>query len=199
MQSHLALLLPVAVIWWVAGYLADRLPRMTHALGLRRHCGWLLALTLTGLGLTVALPISGLASVGETLADRATGGLTLAAVPALVVATCTVRRLRRLRAGAGALAAAPRTPAPHGLRAAAAHPLIGLPLQVTALALVPALIMASGASRFLGPEVAGPTITVGALVVTVIGVRLALRHNRLAERARPERAASARPAGALHV
>ncbi|PZV95006.1 hypothetical protein SAMN05443287_107218 [Micromonospora phaseoli] len=200
MQSHLALLLPVAVIWWVAGYLADGLPRMTHARGLRRHCGWLLALTLAGLGLTVALPIAGLASVGETMADRAAAGLALAAIPALVVATCTVRRLRRLRAGAAALAAAPRTPAPHGLRAAAAHPLIGLPLQVTALALVPALIVASGVNRFLGPDAIGPTITAGALGVAVIGVRHALRHNRLAERAMPERTVSARPAAsALHV
>ncbi|PZG18768.1 hypothetical protein C1I95_12965 [Micromonospora craterilacus] len=199
MQSHLALLLPVATVWWVAGYLADGLPRLTHARGLRRHTGWLLALTLTGLGLTVALPIAALG--GMPLADRAANGLMLAAAPALVVAICTVRRVRRLRAGATTLAVAPRTPAPHGLRAAAAHPLIGLPLQVTGLALLPPLILASGAGQFLGPGTTGPAITVGALGVGVIGVRHALRHNRLAERARPERAAaaSARPAGALHV
>ncbi|MDG4794784.1 hypothetical protein [Micromonospora sp. WMMD1082] len=200
MQSHLALLLPVATVWWVAGYLADGLPRMTRAHELRRHTGRLLALTLVALGLTVVLPIAGWATVGATVADRAAGGLTLAAVPALVVALCTVRRLRWLRAGAGALAAAaPSTPAPHGLRAAAAHPLIGLPLQVTGLALLPALVAASGAGQFLGPGATGPAITVGALGVAVIGVRHALRHNRLIERAMPERTASARPAGALHV
>ncbi|BCJ59365.1 hypothetical protein [Micromonospora endophytica] len=200
MQSHLALLIPVAAVWWVAGYLADGLPRMAHARGLRRHAGWLLALTLAGLSLTVALPIAGLATAGATVADRAAGGLALAAVPALVVAVCTVRRLRRLRAGAVALAVAPRTPAPHGLRAAAAHPLIGLPLQVTGLALVPAVIAASGAGQLLGPGAAGPAVTVGALGVAAIGVRHALRHNRLAERAMPQRAtASARSAGALHV
>ncbi|MEV6811471.1 hypothetical protein [Micromonospora sp. NPDC051296] len=198
MQSHLALLLPVATVWWVAGYLADGLPRLTHARGLRRRSGWLLTLTLTALGLTVAVPISAVA--GMPLADRAASGLALTAVPALVVAICTVRRVRRLRAGAGTLAVAPRTPAPHGLRAAAAHPLIGLPLQVTGLALLPPLILASGAGQFLGPGTTGPAITVGALGVGVIGVRHALRHNRLAERAMPERAAaSARPAGALHV
>ncbi len=200
MQSQLALLLPVAAVWWVAGYLADGLPRITHARELLRRTGWLLALILTGLGLTVAVPIAGLTTTGATLADRAASGLALAAIPALVVAACTVRRVRRLRAGAATLAVAPRTPAPHGLRAAAAHPLIGLPLQVTGLALLPALIAASSAGQFLGPEATGPAITIGALGVGAIGVRHALRHNRLAERAMPERAAtSARPAGALHV
>ncbi|MFF0719211.1 hypothetical protein [Micromonospora sp. NPDC003816] len=200
MQSHLALLLPVATVWWVAGYLADGLPRMTHARGLRRHTGWLLGLTGVGLALTVALPIAGLSTPGATLADRAASGLTLAAVPAAVVAICTVRRVRRLLAGASTLATAPRTPAPHGLRAAAAHPLIGLPLQVTGLALLPALIAASGAGQFFGPGAAGPAVTVGALGVAAIGVRHALRHNRLAELAMPERAAtSAQPARALHV
>ncbi|GIJ08647.1 hypothetical protein Van01_18610 [Micromonospora andamanensis] len=199
MQSHLALLLPVIAVWWTAGYLADGLPRLNHARELRRHTGWLLALTLTGLGLTVALPVAGLATVGPTLADRAADGLALAALPALLVAACTVRRLRRLWAGAGALAAAPGTPAPHGLRAAAAHPLLGLPLQVTGLALLPAVVAASGAGQFLGPAATGPAITVAALAVAVIGVRHALRHNRLAERAMPERLSSPRPAGALHV
>ena len=200
MQSHLALLLPVAITWWVAGYLAERLPRITHARGLHRHTRWLLALTLTGLGLMVALPIAGLVTTGATGADRAASRLALAAIPALAVAICTVRRVRRLRAGAATLAVAPRTPAPHGLRAAAAHPLIGMPLQVTGLALLPALIAASGAGQFLGPGVTGSAITLGALGVGAIGVRHALRHNRLAERAMPQQAAaSARPAGALHV
>ncbi|MGC1210452.1 MAG: hypothetical protein WA890_04175, partial [Micromonospora sp.] len=93
-----------------------------------------------------------------------------------------------------AFAAAPDTPAPHGLRAAAAHPLIGLPLQVTALALAPALVSAAGVDLL-----AGPAITVGALGVTVIGVRHALRHNRLCERAMPDEVASARAARPLHV
>ncbi|MBL6277029.1 hypothetical protein JMF97_12750 [Micromonospora fiedleri] len=200
MQNHLVLLLPVAVVWWAAGYLAEGLPRMTHARELRRHAGWLLGLTLVGLGLTVALPIAGLTTAGATLADRAAAGLALAALPALVVALCTVRRVRRLRAGAGALAATARTPAPHGLRAAAAHPLIGLPLQVTGLALLPALITASGAAEFFGPGITGPAVTIGVLGVGAIGVRHALRHNRLAERAMPQPSAtSPSPARALHV
>lgn len=200
MQSHLVLLLPVAVVWWAAGYLAEGLPRMAHARELRRRAGWLLGLTLVGLGLTVALPIAGLTTAGATPADRAAGGLALAVVPALVVAICTVRRVRRLRAGAGALAVTARTPAPHGLRAAAAHPLIGLPLQVTGLALLPALIAASGVGQYLGPDATGPAVTIGALGVGAIGVRHALRHSRLAERAMPQRSVdSAGPAGALHV
>ncbi|WP_433530798.1 hypothetical protein ACQPYA_01255 [Micromonospora sp. CA-263727] len=200
MQSHLALLLPVVAVWWVAGYLADGLPRMTHARELHRRAGWLLTLTLIGLALTAALPIAGLATTGASTADQAASGLALAAIPVLVVAICTVRRVRRLRAGAATLAVAPRTPAPHGLRAATAHPLIGMPLQVTGLALLPALIEASGAGQFFGPGATGPAITVGALGIVAIGVRHALRHNRLAERARPERAVvSARSAGALHV
>ncbi|WP_203998844.1 hypothetical protein [Micromonospora lutea] len=199
MQSHLALLLPVAAVWWAAGCVADGLPRLKHARELRQHTGWLLALTLTGLGLLVALPIAGLATAGPTLADRAADGLVLAALPALLVAVCTVRRLRRLWAGAGALAVTSGTPAPHGLRAAAAHPLLGLPLQVTGLALLPTVVGASGVGQLLGPSATGPAITVAALAVAAIGVRHALRHNRLAERAMPQRVSSSRPAGALHI
>ncbi|MGC5051367.1 hypothetical protein ACLQ2S_07955 [Micromonospora sp. DT48] len=199
MQSHLALLLPVAAVWWAAGYLAEGLPRLNHARELRQRTGWLLVLTLAGLGLLVALPVAGLTTVGPTLADRAADGLALAAVPALLVAVSTVRRLRRLWAGAGTLAVASGTPAPHGLRAAAAHPLVGLPLQVTGLALLPAVATAGGAGQFLGPAATGPVITVAALVVAAIGVRHALRHNRLAERAMPERVSSPRPARALHI
>ncbi|NLU77994.1 hypothetical protein HCA58_06210 [Micromonospora sp. HNM0581] len=200
MQSHLALLLPVAAAWWTAGYLADGLPRLNHARELRQRTGWLLALTLTGLGLTVALPIAGLGTVGPSPVDDAADGLVFAAVPALLVAGSTVRRLRRLWAGAGALSVTARTPAPHGLRAAAAHPLVGLPLQVTGLALLPAVIMASGAGRFLGSSATGPVITVAVLAVAAIAVRHALRHSHFAERAMPERVSSPRPAAsALHV
>ncbi|MEU9505633.1 hypothetical protein AB0D32_05050 [Micromonospora sp. NPDC048170] len=199
MESHLTVLLPLTAVWLVAGWLADGLPRLDHARALRRRTGWVLALTLTGLGLTAAVLVAGLSSAGATPADRAAAGLTLAAVPALVVALCSVRRVRRLRAGAGALSSAPETPAPHGLRASAAHPLIGLPVQVTGLALLPAVATASTPGLPFGPGVAGPAITVGVLGVAAIGVRHALRHSRLVERAVPARPASPRAAGALHV
>ncbi|MFU8853188.1 hypothetical protein ACNAW0_19685 [Micromonospora sp. SL1-18] len=185
MADQLAVLLPVAVVWAAAGVVADGLPKLDRARALRRRTGWLSALTLAGLVLTAAVLAVGLQSAGRTAVDLAAAGLTLAAAPALLVAACTVRRVRRLRAGASAFATAPGTPAPHGLRAAAAHPLIGLPIQVTALAVVLAVVSAAGVDLLATPAVAGPAITVGLLGVTAIGVRHALRHNRLAERAMP--------------
>ncbi|MBQ1074151.1 hypothetical protein KBX06_13415 [Micromonospora sp. C31] len=199
MEIHLTVLLPLTAVWLVAGWLADGLPRLDHARALRRRTGWVLALTSTGLGLTAAVLVAGLSSAGAAPADRAAAGLTLAAVPALVVAACTVRRVRRLRAGAVALSSAPDTPSPHGLRASAAHPLIGLPVQVTGLAILPAVVTASAPGLLFGPGVTGPAITVGVLGVAAIGVRHALRHNRFVERAAPARPASARAAGPLHV
>ncbi|MEU8253290.1 hypothetical protein AB0C06_03350 [Micromonospora inaquosa] len=199
MESQLTILVPVAAVWLAAGIVADGLPRLRNTRVLRRRTGWLLVLALAGVALTAAVLGGGLFSAGTTPVDRAAAGLTLTAGPALVATVCSVRRIRRLRAGAGAFASAPATPAPHGLRAAAAHPLVGLPLQVTALATVPALIAASGTDLGADPGVTGPAITVGALAVVAIGVRHALRHNRLAERAQPAAARSARTAGALHV
>ncbi|MEV0809302.1 hypothetical protein [Micromonospora sp. NPDC050200] len=200
MDDHLIVLLPIAAVWLAAGVVADRLPRLDRARALRRRTGWLLALILTGLGLTAAVLAVGLTSAGATPVDRAAAGLGLAAGPALTVAVCTVRRLRRLRAGAGAFASAPETPAPHGLRAAGAHPLIGLPVQVTALAALPPVLSAAGLDLAADPRLTGPAVTLGGLAVIAIGVRLALRHSRLAERALPEAApASARAARPLHV
>ncbi|MET7950061.1 hypothetical protein [Micromonospora sp. NPDC005324] len=200
MESQLTILLPIAAVWLAAGVVADGLPRLRNTRMLRRRTGWLLMLALTGVALTAVVLGGGLLSAGTAPVDRAAAGLTLAAGPALVATVCSVRRIRRLWAGAGAFASAPATPAPHGLRAAAAHPLVGLPLQVTALATVPALIAAAGADLGADPGVAGPAITVGALAVIAIGVRHALRHNRFAERARPAAVTrSTRTAGALHV
>ncbi|MFD2766220.1 hypothetical protein [Micromonospora eburnea] len=200
MADQLTVLLPVAAVWAAAGVVADGLPRLDRARALRRRTGWLSALTLTGLALTATVLVLGLESAGRTVADRAAAGLALAAGPALAVAVCTVRRVRRLRAGAGVFANAPDTPAPHGLRAAAAHPLIGLPIQVTALAVLPAVASAAGVDLLAAPAVTGPASTVGVLGVTAIGVRHALRHNRLAERAiSPAATGSSRPAGSLHV
>ncbi|MGK5737644.1 hypothetical protein [Micromonospora sp. URMC 103] len=208
MESHLAVLLPIAAVWLAAGFLADGLPRVDQAYALRRRAGWLLVLVLTGLTLTAAVLTAGLLSPGGAPADRAAAALDVAALPALVVAACTVRRVRWLWAGAGAFATAPGTPAPHGLRAASAHPLIGVPLQVTGLLSVPAVIAASGSDRLTAPGVTGPAITVGAVVILAVAIRHALRHNRLTERAarpgaarsaRPEEPASARAGRPLHV
>ncbi|MFC3503555.1 hypothetical protein ACFOOK_21630 [Micromonospora krabiensis] len=184
MESQFAVLVPIAAVWLAAGVLADGLPGLDRACALRRRSGWLLVLTLTGLTLTAAVLGAGLLSPGGATADRAAAALDLAALPALVVAACGVRRVHRLWSGAGAFATAPDTPASHGLRAAAAHPLIGLPLQVTGLLTVPAVITASGSDLFARPGVTGPAITVGAVAVLAVGIRHALRHNRFAERIR---------------
>ncbi|MBY8875544.1 hypothetical protein K7640_27300 [Micromonospora sp. PLK6-60] len=199
MPEHLAVLLPIAGAWVAAGVVAERLPTPDLARVLRQRTAWLLGLTLTGLGLTAGVLAAGLQSPGGTPYDQATAGLALAVLPALAVAICTVRRVRRLRAGAGALAGAPGTPAPHGLRAAAAHPLIVLPVQLTALATVPAVLSASGLDLFTGPGVTGAAVTVGVLGALAIGVRHALRHSRLAERVAPAESTSARAASPLHV
>ncbi|WBB73620.1 hypothetical protein O7602_28830 [Micromonospora sp. WMMD1128] len=203
MDDRLVVLLPVAAVWLAAGLVAEGLPGLDRARALRRRTGWLSALVLTGLALTAAVLAAGLQSAGGTAIDRAAAGLAVAALPAAVVGVWTVRRVRRLRAGAGAFAAAPETPAPHALRAAAAHPLIALPLQATALAMLVAVLPALGVDLFAAPGVAGPAITVAVLGVSAIGVRHALRHNRLAERATQPltavSAVSARSARALHV
>lgn len=208
MDGHLIALLPVAAVWLTAGFVADGLPRLHRARTLRRRTGWLILLSLTGLGLMGSVIFAALTTAGATRADRAAAGLALAALPALVVAACTVRRLRRLRIGAGAFASAPHAPVPPGLRAHAAHPLVGLPLQVTALALVPAAVTASGLPPVTGIGLTGPAVTLGLLGVAAIGVRHALRHSRLATLALPgvagpaalrEPVGSAGPTGALHV
>ncbi|MFI9640309.1 hypothetical protein ACIG87_09595 [Micromonospora sp. NPDC051925] len=206
MDGHLIVLLSIAAVWLAAGVVADGLPRLDRARALRRRTGWLLALSVAGLGLTATVLAAGLTSAGNTPFDRAAVQLPLVAVPALTVAACTVRRVRRLRAGAGAFAAAPDTPAPYGLRAAAGHPLVGLPVQVTALATVPGLLSAAGLDLGVDDGVTGIALTVGGLAVLAIGVRHGLRHNRLAERTLPSASpalaglpASPAAAGSLHV
>ncbi|MFI6823032.1 hypothetical protein ACIBJE_19045 [Micromonospora sp. NPDC050187] len=188
MDSHLVALLPVAAVWGAAGLIADGLPRLDRVHTLRRRSGWLIVLSLSGLGLMASVALAGLGTAGPTRADRAAAGLALAVLPALVVAGSTVRRLHRLRAGAGAFATAPRVPVPPGLRAHAAHPLVGLPLQVTGLAMMPAVVAA-------GTPLGGPALTLGLLGIAVIGVRHALRHSRLATRALPGAGGPATSAG----
>jgi hypothetical protein len=199
MDMDLAIPLAVAGIWLAAGAIADGLPQLRTARALRRRAGWLLGLTLAGLAVMVALGLGALFSKAPTVADRAGVGLVLPAVPATVVAALTVRRLRRLWAGAGAFAAAPETPAPPALVAGGAHPMIALPVQVTGLASLPAAVTAAGLVPLTAPGTLGLALTAAGLAVVVIGVRHALRHSRLVESAVTLRPASARPAGVLHV
>jgi hypothetical protein len=134
---------------------------------------------LVGLGgaVLVAVPILTNMVPGTTAAPTAA---LLPAVPAMVVLTVTLRRLTWLRRGAAAFAAAPLTPVPPALRAAAAHPLLATPLQVTGLAAVIGVPIAAGVIQVPGTDVAGMVITFVGLAVVAIGIRHALRHNRLA-------------------
>jgi hypothetical protein len=65
------------------------------------------------------------------------------------------------------------------LRAAAAHPLILVPLQVTGLATLVSLPIAGGLVKVPGADLAGIAITVVGVAVLAIGVRAGLRHSRL--------------------
>ncbi|MFY1674441.1 hypothetical protein ACN27G_31590 [Plantactinospora sp. WMMB334] len=199
MDTDLAILLAIATVWLVAGLVVEGMPRLTAARALRRRTGLLLALVGAGLAGLAGVLLVGLVATEPTLADRTATGLALPAVPAVVVAALTVRRLWWLRVGAGAFSAAPETPAPPALRAGAAHPMIALPVQVTGLVMLPALVTATGLVPLTSPGMIGVVLTAAVLAVGMIGVRHALRHSRLVERAVTVRSRSSRTAGVLHV
>ncbi|WP_326561941.1 hypothetical protein [Micromonospora sp. NBC_01796] len=203
MDFDLTVLIAVALVWLTAGIVADGLPQLDSPRALRRRTTWLLALTMTGLGAMAVLGLAALIAAGPTVADRAPLLLVLSAVPATAVALLTVRRLRRLRAGAGAFAAAPDAPVPPLLRAGAAHPMIALPLQVAGLSTLPALAASTSVVPLTAPALTGFALTAGLAVVSFIGVRHALRHSRLAESSIAVRPAappsSARATRVLHV
>jgi hypothetical protein len=71
------------------------------------------------------------------------------------------------------------TPAPPALRAAAAHPLVATPLQVTGLAALAGVPIAAGVIEVPGAQVAGIVLTVVGLAVLALGIRHAIRHSRL--------------------
>ncbi|MBF9132143.1 hypothetical protein I0C86_24800 [Plantactinospora sp. S1510] len=199
MFPDLAILLAIAVVWLAAGVVAEGLPRLRSARPLRRRGGLLFVLVLSGLAGLAGVLLTGAVEAEPTLADQTAVGLALPAVPAVVVAVLTVRRLRELRVRAGAFAAAPETPAPPALRAAAAHPMIALPVQVTGLVMLPGLVTAAGLAPLTGPSMIGMVLTAAVLAIGTIGVRHALRHSRLVERAVTIRSRSSRAAGILHV
>jgi hypothetical protein len=188
----------LAVVWLAAGLLADGMPTAGSALQLRRRAGLLSALVGAGVLAFAAVPlVSGLVP-GNSAAPTAA---LFPAVPALLVLTATVRRLGWVRRGAGAFSTAPRTPVPPALRAAAAHPLLAAPLQVTGLAALVGLPIAAGLVALPGGQattMAGVGAIAIVLAVAVIGIRAALRHSRLAPLAlaRLDRDRDRTPAGA---
>jgi hypothetical protein len=163
----LALTIALAVLWSGAGILADRLPRARDARTLRRRAGGLLLAIGAGVAAIVAIGIQ----------EQGVQGLAALAVAALVVSVLVVPRLNRVRRGAKAFTSAPHAPMPPALRAAAAHPLVALPVQLTAIV---ALVSVTGIAS---AAVLGVALTAAGLVAGAIGVRNALRHNRLAEAA----------------
>ncbi|XVU25530.1 hypothetical protein ACQPZJ_00220 [Actinoplanes sp. CA-054009] len=166
----------LVAVWLTAGLLADRLSAARSARELRRRAALLTALVAAGASVFVAVPVV----TGLLPGDSAAPAAALAsAVPALIVLTASLHRLGRVRRGAGAFASAPQTPVPPGLRAAAAHPLMLVPLQVTALATLLGLPIAARVVEVPGADLAGIAITVVGVAVLAIGIRAALRHSRL--------------------
>jgi hypothetical protein len=174
--GDLILIGALAAVWLTAGLLADGLPIAGTAAVLRRRATLLSILAGAGATIFVAVPILTAALPGESSALAAA---LLPAVPGLVVLVVTGRRLTKLRRAAAAFATAPLAPLPPALRAAAAHPLVAAPLQITGLAALVALPIAGGLVTVPGADVAGIAITVVGAAVIGIGVRHALRHSRL--------------------
>ncbi len=173
----LALTIALAVLWSGAGVLADSLPRARDARALRRRAG--------GLALAVGAGVAAIVAVA--FQDQTVRGLAPLAAAAAIVVVAVVPRLNRVRRGARAFESAPHAPMPPALRAAAAHPMVALPVQLTAIV---ALVSVSGVASV---AVLGIALTAAGLIAAAIGVRHGLRHSRLAEAAvvRRERSAIA--------
>lgn len=171
------------VVWLAAAIAAHQLPHAPSARALTRGVTRLLALVIGGL---IALFGIGLVTLVSPLpgADRVLTVVALAAAPALAVAGLSTRRLRRLHTAGMVFATAPRTPVPPALRAAAAHPGVAVPVQVTAIALV-----TSGVTVLVAmpdAQLLRPALTAAAVLGTMAsGGYHVLRHSRLAEAAVP--------------
>ena len=174
--TDLILVGALAAIWLAAGLLVDAMPTARTARELRRRAGIISILVGAGAAVFVAIPVVTGVLSGASAAPAAA---LLPAVPAMIVLTVTWRRLTLIRRGAGAFATAPMTPAPPALRAAAAHPLVAAPLQVTGLAALVGLPVAAGLVSVPAADIA---ITIVGVTVAVIGIRAALRHSRFSVR-----------------
>jgi hypothetical protein len=174
--ADIALIGTLAAVWLAAGLLVDGLPAARTAAEMRRRA--MLLSTLVGAGVLVylAVPVVTTMVAGPTAAPAAA---LLAGVPMVVVLATTRRRLAQVRGGAGAFATAPHAPVPPGLIAAAAHPLVAAPLQVTGLAAVIGLPIAAGIVEVPGAAVASIALTATGLVIVAIAIRHGLRHSRL--------------------
>ena len=166
----------LVAVWLAAGLLADVLPGARTPRQLRRRSGTLAVLVGVGAAVFVTVPVVTVLLPGDSAAPAAA---LVPAVPALIALTAGLRRIAVVRRGAGAFAAAPHIPVPPALRAAAAHPLILVPLQVTGLAALLGVPIAAHLVTVPGADFAGIGITVVGAAVVAIGVRAAIRHSRL--------------------
>lgn len=166
----------LVAVWITAGLLADALPGARTALELRRRSATLSLLIAAGAAIFVSVAIITALLPGESAIPAAA---LASAVPALVVLTVSLRRLTQVRRGAGAFDSAPLTPVPPALRAAAAHPMVLVPLQVTGLATLLGVPIAGRLVTVPGADLAGIGITVVGAAVVAIGIRAAVRHSRL--------------------
>jgi hypothetical protein len=166
----------LTAVWLTAGLLVETLPTARTARELRRRTGLLCILVGAGAAVFVAVPVvTGLLPGAST----APAAALLPAVPAMIALTVTRRRLIQIRRGAGAFATAPLAPLPPGLRAAAAHPLVAVPLQVTGLASLVGLPIAAGVLAGPDSDLAGIAITAMGIAVIATIVRSSVRHSRL--------------------
>lgn len=178
--TDLVLVGTLAAIWLVAGLLADDLPTARTAHELRRRTGIITFLVGAGAAVFVAIPVVTYVQPGASAAPVAA---LLPAAPALVVVTSSLHRLAVIRRGTAAFVAAPLTPAPPALRAAAAHPMVTVPIQVTGLASLIGLPIAGHVIDVPGADLAGSALAAIAVVVLAMAVRAGLRHSRLSVRA----------------
>jgi hypothetical protein len=177
--TDLMLVGALAAVWLTAGLLVDGMPTARTARELRRRAGIISMLVGAGAAVFVAIPVVTGVLSGASAAPAAA---LLPAVPAMIALTVTWRRLTQIRRGAGAFATAPMTPAPPTLRAAAAHPLVAVPLQVTGLAALVGLPIAAGLVTVPGTDAAGIAVTVVSVAMIAIAVRAAVRHSRFSVR-----------------
>ncbi|MDP9798452.1 hypothetical protein J2S43_006964 [Catenuloplanes nepalensis] len=195
---HLGAMLALAAVWLTAGVLADGLPDAPSARALRQRSGSVLALVTGGLAVLVALaliPAPEWSPATPGTIDPRLLSLLLPLVPAVFAAGFTLRRVARIRTATSAFTSAPGVPLPPALRAGAAHPLLAIPLQATALAAaLSATVSGTLATGWLDPAGSGAIgviVTGLALATLALAIRHALRHSRLAETAITIRRASA--------
>ncbi|GGK94698.1 hypothetical protein [Mangrovihabitans endophyticus] len=165
----------LAVVWLIAGLLADGLPMTRTAADLRRRARILSLLVGAGAAVFVAVPVMALALPGPSSAPAA---VLLAAIPGLIALTAGLHRLTQIRWSAAAFATAPSAPVPPALRAAAAHPLIAAPLQVTGLAAIVGLPIAADVIVVPDSDLAAIAVVAVGVAVLAIGIRHAMRHSR---------------------